>query len=779
MTALFGYYDNHNANTPARLISVLELADMAANPSTVKHPHIAAFAQHNGKGKTKDPSEAAQFAMIVMDHDDDDKNASEIRQLYDFLGVRYLAFTTSSHMLSKNKLGKDVTPSNKWKVVVPLATAVDAQTFMQISKGAAQSLCTDLAQTSPTQIAYRPNKLSADAPYIAINELGDPSEWLKLDSDCEFLNQARIGWAERERQKQVEVKAPAKPRPNLLNATQSGIVEKILQAYSGAMSAVLQSHGYKGKGLNLLSPYSSSGAAGVRILERDGKEIVYSHHSESDPLSNHNHNGHALDIADVFCVLDFGGDYSKMIAHFAKELDGEANKQRQIEHAKELEAEKTRAMFTADELETLSSNAASNTPAPANMDGNSEFNLPPLPDELKSLPAGLGDIQAYIYGTMTYPCLYTAGWAAIATFTAFAQSNVTIDSRQGLGLNEFYLTLAKTGFGKESLRYPLHKLAELVEFDFEDTNPAAANLPNIENAAPSSKQGLHQLLENNASVYIQSDEFAEWLKHSVSDVHKAQALAYAMEIYNRALGKIHPGGAVTNKYETVSNPRLSVFATTTAESVLNSMTREHAEMGAYNRFLIYVAPEQMPEKKYTGLVFEPSQAAIDAALYVAKLKPTKLTMTKAGFAVFVEYDKTYAEPIKFADGLMGGRLSEQAIKMAGLFALADKRTEIDANDMKLAYQIRLGLYHRASAMVEQSGAISGAHESAKALDQVKELVQRNGNNGKATYISQLDKRSRAYAKLHINEKQSVIRILIDMGEIAYHPENRKLLVAIK
>ena len=768
--AAVGYYQNHSADTPARLISVLELAEMAANPSIVQHPHIAAFTQHNGNAKTKGPSEAAQFAMIVMDHDDDDKSEAEIRQLYGALGVRYLAFTTSSHMLSKNKLGKPVTPSNKWKVVVPLAQAVDAQTFHQISAGIAQSLCTDFAQTNPTQIAYRPNKLAAYAPYISItDQLGNPPEWLNPNGNSEFLKQARAGWIEYQQQKKVEEKAPVKQRTVSAGNDDGNarIVGLMLQHYDGQMRAILNNRDYKGS-RKLLAPGSSSGAAAVNIMERDGKEVVFSHHGpESDKLSHHNHNGHALDAADVICTLDFGGDFSAMIKHYAKELDGKADAERKAAVAKELAAEKTRLLFNANDLVRLG-NTQQDTAS------NSEFDLPPLPDELKSLPDGLGAIQAYIYGTMTYPCLATAGWAAIATFTAFAQTNVTIDSRQGLGLNEFYLTLAKTGFGKEALRYPLNKLAELCKHD-----TAAANLPNIESAAPSSKQGLHQQLEANNSVYIQSDEFAEWLKHAIKDVHKAAALAYAMEIYNRAFGTVHPGGAVTNKYDPVANPRLSVFATTTAESVLSSMTLAHAEMGAYNRFVIYVAPEHMPEKKYTGLQFEPSKAAIDAVSYAANLKTTKLKITPAGFAAFIEHDQSYAEPIKFKDALMGGRISEQAMKLAGLFALSAKRNEINADDMRLAYKIRLGLYHRASVMVEQSGAISGAHETTKALDQVRTLVQKNSAKGNATYISQLKKSSRAYAALHINEQYAVIRTLIAQGDAAYHPDNQKLLIAIK
>lgn len=341
---LFGYYADHNTQAPARMISVLELAEMAAKPTAIKHPNIAAFTQHNGKAKTKDVAQVAQFAMIVTDHDDDNKAAQEIEQLYDALGKPYLAFTTSSHMLDKNKTGKPVTPSQKWKVVIPLAEAVGAATFTAISQGIAQSLCTDPAQTRITQIAYVPNVIAKGNPYEFINKLGDPAQWLRLDDDCEFMAQARTGWAELQRRETVEVKAKPKPRPKMAGE-KAGIVEKTIDSYSGDTGAVITARGYKWKGAKYLSPFSSSGAAGVSILEDGGKQYVYSHHSASDPLSAHNHNGHRLDLFDVLVALDHGGDFEAAIKHYAPIVDPEGQKTRQKTHMEEKAAEEAAAKF--------------------------------------------------------------------------------------------------------------------------------------------------------------------------------------------------------------------------------------------------------------------------------------------------------------------------------------------------------------------------------------------------------------------------------------------------
>lgn len=397
--------------------------------------------------------------------------------------------------------------------------------------------------------------------------------------------------------------------------------------------------------------------------------------------------------------------------------------------------------------------------------------LPPLPEQLKALPGGLGHLQVYVYNTMTYPCLYTAGWVAIATMAGFAQSHLTINSLSGLGFNEYFLTLAPTGFGKESLRDPLNVLLRNLDdtFNFE-------NLPTVEHSAPSSKQGLHQVIQSvqNHSVYVQSDEFAEWLKGAKKDPNKHAALSYLMEIYSKANRTIHPGRAVSGDYKPIEKPRLSVFSTTTAESLLSTLDKNTAEMGAYNRWVMYVAPTERIQKKYTGLEFEPRQEAIEAVKWVAELESQNIKIDKSAFDMMVHFDSKYAENIKFTDAVIGGRITEQAIKIAGLFALSDQRTTINAQDMQIAYEIRLGLYYRAKEMISQSGAISGSHETGKALEQLRDKLKTRAS----IYLSQLHNFSRAYEKLDVRAQDAVVQALIREGAAQMHPDGKRILVSL-
>lgn len=788
MISELGYYTTRNSKSPSKLITPPELLAMARMPRVAKggaHPASLNKEQRNelksqaglitpfgGKGKTKQAASKANYHALVIDHDHDNLSPDELRAAYDAFSVYWFAFTTASN----------TEEDQRWKVIIPLAGTRDADTHNHASQGLAFYFGADEAQARTQQGFYEPLKLSSDAPYQCVEAddfLGFELAELSSTQSPLMLAVAE-GWAKYEQQAQAKKQAQEQQREAIARAAKikpsgltegAGIIGKIRNYYHYDIGGLIESRRYKMVGKRYLSPYSSSGAPGI-IIFNDGTPgaKLYSHHGTSDPLSNLNHGGHALDYAGVLCELDYSGDYSAMVNHYAPIVDAGGQFQRQQEYAQKQSRKQTLETFTDDEVSQAYAKANSSANAP-------EFDLPPLPDELAKLGGGLGHIQKYIYGTMTYPCMSTAGWAAIATLTGFAQTKVTIDSRQGLGFNEYYLTLAKTGFGKEALRDPLNELIAAITFDFEDntTSSRIKHTAKVESAAPSSRQGLHQLLENapDHSVYIQSDEFAEWLKASKNDQHKQQALAYLLEIYSKATRIIHPGSAVTKDYKDVKKPRLSVFATTTPESVLRAMSIHDAEMGAYNRFVIYVAPEAMPTKRYTGLNFRPSAEAVEVVKHIAMLKETRITFTVCGFNEFVNQDQRLAEPVKFVDGLMGGRLSEQAVKLAGLFALSDRRQEINASDIKTAFSIRLGLYHRANALVVQSGAISGSHETTKAMDQIIGLLERHGT----LYVSQLKNYSRAYKALHVSEQNTVLNTLLARGD-AVHPKGQTKLLTL-
>jgi hypothetical protein len=395
-----------------------------------------------------------------------------------------------------------------------------------------------------------------------------------------------------------------------------------------------------------------------------------------------------------------------------------------------------------------------------------KLSLPSVPRDLLQLPYGLGVFQEWILGYQTYPSAANAGLTAIATLAHFAMANVRIDSLAGLGLNEQYLVLAPTGAGKEDLRRPFALLDEALR---KLPAPAVSNLwhqtlPQIQYSAPASQQGLHRLLEQHRAQAFLADEFADWLGHTANDSHKYQAMSHLMQAYSKAFGTLAAPAIADKdkKYLPVKDPRVLVFATSTAERMLETITASQADSGALNRFVTVVAEQDRPQKRY-GLkrgAFAPPPAVVQLVRYVSQLKPdTLVTLSEDAWHLHDQHDCAVLEPLKFADPRLAGRLNEQALKIAALVALSDRRTIVEPGDLAIAYAIREGLYHRTAALVGNDGALSGLHNTGRALEQIKRQLQKHP----FLYRSNLPKISRPYAGLALHEQRAVERAIGELG----------------
>ncbi|MEP5232496.1 MAG: hypothetical protein ABJQ78_13800 [Alloalcanivorax sp.] len=742
------YYNSLKDKAPGKYLSLAGVVDMARSPSVGPKSDTAALTPFMAQGKTQSAAVEAEFHALIVDHDDDNKTAAEIRDLYDSYGVAYLAYTTSSHQQDKGGV-----TANRWKVILPLANPVGHEQYAPLAMGLSLHHGADPAQARAQQVFYAPNKLSPGAPYDAIDATDRPLLDASDTGNPLVVGALSAYRQEQERKERQAKQAPVKPRT--VSATSAGIIGKVCQQFD--IESELLRNGYRRVGNKYLSPQSSTGEHGVHIFTTDdGTERLYSHHGETDPLSNLNHGGHSLDVFDVLVTLDYAGDVSRTVADLAPKVDPEGQQQRQREYMAEKDAGKQPAP----------------TPPPVAA-SEAVFTLPDYPTDLMALPYKLGELQQFIYNRMTYQSLPMAGITAIATLTAFAQTHITIKSRDGLGLNEYYMVLAPTGFGKEDIRKPM----EILDRKSEDAIKAGmGNMESVKirHAAPASAQGIHQIMEENRSTCFLSDEFAEWLRLSHTDAQKQAGLGYLMQAYTKALGIIEPGHAVTRKYEPVEKPRLSIFATSTAEAMFSTLTRDQADSGAYNRWVMFAGDTELPPKRYTGQVYEPNQTLINFIAWVKEIKPRKeIKFTSAGLEAFIELDSNMAEPIKRKDGVLGGRLAEQAIKMAGLIALSDKRFQIEPSDLQAAFNIRIGLYQRAAALARHEGSLDGLHSTGQAMQQLVEQFEKRPS----IYRSQLKSLSRRYAALSVNEQRAVVDALVSEGVVEVDPARRAVLVS--
>lgn len=411
-SAAYPYYDNVEETAPARVLSLAELAWLATSGPTVRpKTEAAALTPFRADGKRKEQAVNALFYALVTDHDDDDKSADEIRATYDRWNVAYLAYTSASHEQDKHGV-----VAKRWKPVIPLAYPVDYEGYKILSRGLMLLNGTDAVQSRSQQVFFAPNVIEEGAPFDFIDETERP--FLNPHDDSHPLVKACIEAYEAEtaRQEAEASKAAPKPRPANVTSEQAGIIDKVKAAYSGTEGAVLENNGYKRIGRRYLSPWSSTGTPGVMILD-SGK--VYSHHGESDPLSNLNHDGHALDVFDLLCIFRFDGDFIRAVAELANELDPEGQKQRQRDHMAAQDAQKAEAEFT----EAVKADPQAMTA----VDLFSNLELPPFP--LHLLPPAIANYakdQAALIGVD--PAVI--GMAAIGAAAACIDDRIEIQPKR-------------------------------------------------------------------------------------------------------------------------------------------------------------------------------------------------------------------------------------------------------------------------------------------------------------------------------------------------------------
>jgi hypothetical protein len=712
--------------------------------------------QTSGK-KTKDAILLHDaFNSCWIDIDDVHYSLNEVVSLVS--GICLSSFIVYSSASScRDKKGK--LQGNRWRVIIPLVEEVDANTWLEMQKVLC-SLCNgDESANRVQQILFLPNN-----PFIIESDVeGQVRHYeFRVIEDKPLLDPQALPQKIKDeitrdkKQKLTQLMKQALklaqndiPRISLNTSDVSGI-DTINSFYN--LHDTLIRFCYDYNGIAYGSPNTTT-PDGHGLYVNDERWVSF--HGCDTMGSYKDGVCWCGDTFDVLVYWLYDGNVSLALKTELDLIDPDGQKSRQKEYMEQKDS------VSVDDFETVEVEAKKDT--------GKAFVLPDYPEELLNLPYQLGEIQMFILNRMTYPSLATAGITALSTLTAFAQTNITIKSRDGLGLNEYYMVLAPTGFGKEDLRKP----AEILDSKSKEVMTGMLNNVRFRYSAPASTQGIHQILEKNRSVYFLSDEFAEWLKLSHKDSTKQAALGYFMQLYTKALSTIEPGNAVTTQYKPVKNPRVSILATSTGEAMFETMTREQADSGAYNRWIMFVGEQELPQKIYDGLIYEPEDKLVEFIAWVKVHSDKTIEFSEEGYAEFKKLDQELAEPIKRNDALLGGRLGEQSIKFAALIALSDKRFVMSVSDIRAAFNIRIGLYHRAAALTAHEGNMDGLHSSGQALKQVTTVFEKSP----LVYKSQLGTKSRKYSKLNLYEQKAVIDALISQGIASQCTDSKAVLVS--
>lgn len=746
----FGQFhsENHKSKPkPYVGISFNDVVTLAEAPQQVEKSDAqwALFSNLFSREKSRQEVEG-QYCALWADIDE-----AESVSIYQVESIVHQIFAGCKCVIYSSRSATE--QNQKCRIVIPLENLVRGEDYSHLQKIfndklEEQGIIPDRATERINQICYLPNRGEFYRSSVKVGsdfKCFDAMSFWFAELAAEVFQQRQHKQAIEERLKQSEINIAKR-----LESGQVSVIDAVNDEYP--LPLMLETFGYEKKGSRYLSPNSQSGVAGV-CISGDGRKWL-SNHASDIGVGRDCSGGCVGDAFDLVVHYQYAGDRVKAIKEMGEQFRvgnisiTKHNQRAYMQGQSNIGVEKD--FVKLEDIDVMS-----------------VVELPPFPETLMDLPYQLGELQAYIFGRMTYPSVATAGITALATLTAFAQTNITIKSRDGLGFNEYYLIMAPTGFGKEDLRKPISIL------DKSSTGCLKDGVELIY-SAPSSMQGLHSVLEENRSVMALSDEFAEWMAQMDKNSVKKAAMGYLMQIYTKALGTIHPGHAVSFKYKDVNNPRLSIIATSTAEAMFETMTREQAESGTHNRWVMYVGETELPQKRYEGLVYEPDDKLVEYIKWLKMQRGSEVSFTAQGYKKYKELDQKLAEPVKRKDGLLGGRLSEQAIKMAGLIALADKRFEISPADIEMGFDIRVGLYNRMNALVEAEGVMKNLHSTSAAKDQLEKLFGKKPH----IYKSQLDKLSRKYEKLSVYERKLVIDALINEG-ICFQPvDNPKVLKSL-
>lgn len=206
----------------------------------------------------------------------------------------------------------------KWRVFAPTSRTLSAELRAYLV-----SALDDVLGNIAARESYTPKQTffygrNPDTGYIYIHVKAEFVD-IALKSEANAAYQADKR-AQREREQlataravQVETQRTQRQGGRLIEGQVSPIT-----AFNDAhdVRSILTAHGYRATGSKFVAPASSSGMAGVVILQGDdGRERAFSHHG-NDPIAD----GLAHDAFDLFCILAHGGDEWAAIQAAAKLL---------------------------------------------------------------------------------------------------------------------------------------------------------------------------------------------------------------------------------------------------------------------------------------------------------------------------------------------------------------------------------------------------------------------------------------------------------------------------
>lgn len=250
-----------------------------------------------------------QMGILSIDIDDGHyRSINAVDTAVSELGItNYVIYTTASHNPLEGKF--------KYRVIIWLSQYITCPQFTMTQLTLTRLFSSDGVVSRIQQILYLP-VMTDEYEYIdrLSTEKFDIEKCEKLKAEIEITNKARLEeekLKEQEEARQV-LQRQAKQANKANNKTELiSVFDLVREQYT--VKELLSQYGFKQKGARYLHPNSSSGLAGVMVLEGQ----YYSHHSqETDPLAD----GHAHSAFDLIMEFEYNGDRDKAIEGLSNEL---------------------------------------------------------------------------------------------------------------------------------------------------------------------------------------------------------------------------------------------------------------------------------------------------------------------------------------------------------------------------------------------------------------------------------------------------------------------------
>lgn len=354
-----------------------------------------------------------------------------------------------------------------------------------------------------------------------------------------------------------EKPTPPPSRSRQVSRSGGGIIDQFNAAHS--VEQMLESKGYKRtRGGRYLSPFSSSGIAGVHVFREENR--AYSHHA-SEPFDT----THGIDPFFLFQHFDHSGDLHRALREAAKILgidSVETVDEEAIEHGREVwklwqQSSKPKSSIFDDDYELL------------------------------SIPGVLQEAVDFYNTTASKPQPRFAVQAALALGSVVMGRRWRTDQMNYSGL--YFINVGKSASGKEHAKTVVERILEAAMLD-DLIGPSGYT---------SAAGLLSSLIHQPVHISIM-DELGRQLETSSSSVnsHKAEAQTLIMEAFGRQSGTLRPNGystmALTKKQQedvraddkSIRNPSLTIMSMTTPETLYNSLSSRYVSDGFLGRFLI-------------------------------------------------------------------------------------------------------------------------------------------------------------------------------------------------